>query len=1764
MSQKSQQHDGDLSFTVRMGGGRRMVYRLRPRRLLNRLLSLLLAAVGIQAHALPTGGQVSSGQGAISQDGSSLTVRQDSQKLALNWQSFGIGSGERVTFAQPSSSAVALNRILGNDPSQIYGQLNANGQVFLLNPNGVLFGSSAQVNVGGLVASTLQLSDADFMAGKTTFSGTGGTVGNQGTIAAADGGYVALLGGQVSNDGHISARLGTVALAAGKRITLEFGGDQLLNLQLEQGVVNALAQNRQLIQADGGRVLLTARGQDALLSGVVNNSGIIEAHTVAEQGGVIRLLGSMDGDTVQVGGTLDASAPNGGNGGLIETSAARVQVAPGANITAAALAGQGNGGQWLIDPADIVLDQGLAGALQHTLNGGTSATVATAAGGGGNGDITVAAPVAWDSASRLSLNAYRDVRVNADLTGSGGGSVVLRADAQGIGTGTVAFGGGRIDLQGGSGAAGQNTVAIYYNPVSYTDAATRADLSGNPYLPYVSHGTLGAYMLVNDLAHLQQIEGNLGGAYALGKDIDASASAGANWDAASSTYLGFAPLGAAGAGFGGTLDGLGHTISGLVVNRPQATYAGLFGSNSGTLRNLGLDGGSISGQNYVGALAGANSGSIDNVSSSATVNVIVGGAVAMDSGSTLANAAASGAVNGSVIQVGGLVGTNSGSIRHAQASGAVNVSIGSVLAIAEATDGGPYGNAISSATALGAVNGSSISVGGLVGANSGSIEQSSASGDVSASIGSTSATALASVSGNDGMLAGATQSTAIAIGAIDGSFIGIGGLVGANSGRIEQASASGDVRSSIGSTNATALGAVSGNTGNTVDGSLVGSTLSNAYAAGAVRDSLVGVGGLVGFNSGLIGMSDATGAVSASIGSTNAVALGSVSAHAAAGGQVVGTTDSNATAIRALGGSALGVGGLVGFNAGTIRDAYAMGMVRGAVGATNATADGATLLTAEVGGLAFGSSRSSAEALDPASGSAGIGGLAGINTGMIVNTYATGYTTATAGANIQVGGLVGLNGGSVSDSFWDVQTTGLASSDGGSGRSTAELMQQATYPQYDAVSGRGWDFSRTWGIVDGVSYPYFRWQFGAAPQIVSGTVAGAGGGNTVQAVMNGAPLRDTGTGANGFYYFALPAGTVGNKVPLLTYVADNAALAGGHLRLSDGGHQTGMDIDPRTLTVSSRAGSVANSDLATAGGQWSGNGMPYRVVGNDVTLSGGFLFRTVNRTPFVLDGDLAASGGMRFDGTLTLEQDAALNAGGGDVAFNGAVSGAHALTIDSGGSVSQAAPITVAALELLGSHGNYQLTNAGNRVGQLAADTGTLDFVNDGSLLVGSVGQTRGVTTSGSTSLVAAGDDSDLTLEQGLHAGAANRGDTSVLLAAGRNFINHAGAGAIDAGSGRWLVYSASPDADSFGGLASGNLPLWQRTLAGNPPAAIAESGNRYLFRLQPQLTVSADNLRKTYGDALPLTASISGLVDASRYGNVFTQETISGAPMLVSAGAAASAPVTAMPYLIAVNEGSLVAPAGYGVTRYVNGTLTIDKAPLTVQADNQSRLYGDANPLLTSTISGFKNGETLDTSGVSGTAFLSTDADRASNAGTASIAVAPGSLAAGNYVFSTFQPGTLTIGKAHLTVQADNQHRLYGDANPRLTSTISGFRNGETLDTAGISGSAALFTGAGPTSVGSQVIGVGPGSLTAGNYDFEPFIPGSMTIVLNPFSYLDNGMCGWFANAAQAPGECHGSRLSGTQFALRPAPAEPELLEVRQGGLALPLQMKAAAIRLP
>ncbi|MBD8872544.1 YDG domain-containing protein [Rhodanobacter sp. DHB23] len=682
----------------------------------------------VAANALPTGGQVTGGTGQLAQHGNTLTITQQSQNLSLNWQTFDIGSQSTVDFVQPNASAIAVNRIADTNGSRIFGHLDANGQVFLINPNGILFGKSAQVNVGGLVASTLDVDDNTLDTGSLSFSGTGkGSVTNLGTINVAGGGYAALLGNQVVNQGAIHAQLGAVALAGGSAVTLSFSGDKLVGVRVDQGALDALAQNGQLIEADGGNVWMTAGARDSLLASAVNNTGTIEAQTVQNRSGHIMLLGGMDAGTVGVGGTLDASAPDGGNGGQVETSAAQVNVADTARITTAARLGLA--GTWLIDPSDFTVAPSggnMTGAtLTSELAGGPVTIQSSAGTAGGSGNINIDDNVSW-SLHTLTLTAANNVNVNATMTASGtAGLAVNTATANG---GDAAVTGGTLNMGlGSSGFVGQ---------VNFTGSGNSLTINGHSYTLVNSASTLGGM--------------GTSGFYALAGNLTLSGN--------------FTPIGDSTTAFSGVFDGLGHTISGLSITNSTATDVGLFGASSGTIRNVGLLNESVSGTSQgasIGGLVGDNSGTINNVFMTGTVSGAgnpsnasdqgggewVGGlAGANESGGTISNAYATGAVTGSSYSanLGGLVGTNYGTIRNAYATGSVSGSYSGTLPEADNIGGlvGFNPGTIVNAYATGSVSSAKITysgsnygnaIGGLVGYNygNGSITDTYATGTVS-------------------------------------------------------------------------------------------------------------------------------------------------------------------------------------------------------------------------------------------------------------------------------------------------------------------------------------------------------------------------------------------------------------------------------------------------------------------------------------------------------------------------------------------------------------------------------------------------------------------------------------------------------------------------------------------------------------------------------------------------------------------------------------------------------------------------------------------------------------------------------------------------------------------------------------------------------------------------------------------------------------------------------------------------------------------------
>src|SRR5215467_11728690 len=311
--------------------------RTRPiRAIVAALLPGVAAAFPSSAQQLPTGGSVAAGNVSIGtpQHGT-LNINQSTNQAIINWNTFSVGVGGTVNFNQPGASSATLNRVTSSTPSSIAGTINAPGTVMLVNPNGIAITKSGVVYTGSFVASTLGIKNEDFLAGKYNFQGNGASapVTNSGRINVSNGGFVALLGGRVSNRGVISAKLGKVALGSGERATIDLSGDGFISVavpsnqvqNLRDGRGHALVSNKGKINANGGTVYLSAATAANALQQAVNVPGSVRANSVGVRGGKIVLNGG-EGGIVNVGGTLAANGGRSGNGGSIAIAGAKISV----------------------------------------------------------------------------------------------------------------------------------------------------------------------------------------------------------------------------------------------------------------------------------------------------------------------------------------------------------------------------------------------------------------------------------------------------------------------------------------------------------------------------------------------------------------------------------------------------------------------------------------------------------------------------------------------------------------------------------------------------------------------------------------------------------------------------------------------------------------------------------------------------------------------------------------------------------------------------------------------------------------------------------------------------------------------------------------------------------------------------------------------------------------------------------------------------------------------------------------------------------------------------------------------------------------------------------------------------------------------------------------------------------------------------------------------------------------------------------------------
>ncbi len=714
--------------TAQRGKPARSVQALAVLALCGSLASTVAAAAPppVSAQQLPSGGALAAGQASWSSQGNTLTVQQNSQRAVINWQKFDLGSNARVVFNQAQGrNAAILNRVLDNQPSQILGRMEAPGQVFISNPYGVIFGAGARVDVGSLVATSLSSSDADFMAGGRVWQRQGalGAVSNAGQLTAQDGGYVALLAPEVRNEGVVLARAGTVALAAGESVELQFAGLGLSGIKIDPAALKTLVENRQALLAPDGMVLMSARSADQLRSGVVNQQGRVSADSLRARGGRVFL----EADQIQLGeaSRIDARGATGGGqvlvGGGWQGSgdlhqASSVSMKAGAQIDVSATH-KGDGGQAVLwsrvgqagartEVQGRILAQGgeqggAGGQVEtsgHALEFSAAQVKASARVKGeksgqwlldpGNVNVGTAEAASLVSALQGGTDTVLaavagggeagDLTVASKISWSSAAKLTLSADRHLTVNAPISASSGSLVLNYGQGqVAAGNTAQLGINaPIDLSagpNYSTKQGSNGST-LVHTVITSLGTASSSND-GSLQGLVGNLSGRFVLGANIDASATSGWNSGA------GFNPIGLTASPFTGSFDGLGHVVSNLTIQRPGATDVGLFGSlgSAGKISNVGVVNANIRGYEQVATLVGFNQGLVTRSFGTGTVqgrHYQVGGLVGHNLvGATVSYSYATASVTGQDagnLNIGGLVGGNGGVISNSFATGAVS------------------------------------------------------------------------------------------------------------------------------------------------------------------------------------------------------------------------------------------------------------------------------------------------------------------------------------------------------------------------------------------------------------------------------------------------------------------------------------------------------------------------------------------------------------------------------------------------------------------------------------------------------------------------------------------------------------------------------------------------------------------------------------------------------------------------------------------------------------------------------------------------------------------------------------------------------------------------------------------------------------------------------------------------------------------------------------------------------------------------------------
>jgi filamentous hemagglutinin family protein len=1641
-------------------------------------IALAVALALAAPHAVlagPAGATVVSGQVQITQPNSQTTVvRQGSDKAIVNWTSFSIGAGESVQFQQPGANSVALNRVTSAaTPSEIYGSLSANGKVFLINPAGIVFGRTASVDVGSLVASTLDIGDDDFLAGRYRFQDAGGagSIRNQGSLSAAERGTIALLGAQVNNEGTITARLGTVGLAAGGKVSLDFSGDGLTRIVVDAGLINALVNNGGAVLSEGGQVTMTARALGVLADTVVKNSGVVRARSLVERDGRIVLDGGEG--KVDVAGTLDASGlATGQHGGAVTVLGKGIVLAHGGEIDAR---GDAGGGTVLVGGAERGADPALPRAASTTMEAG-SVIHADASGAGDGGTI-----VLWsDGALRA------------------GGSLSARGGAQAGNGGLIETSGHSIDTAGlaaDASAARGKAGTWLLDPDDFEIAAPQAAIIAS----VLNTGTNSITDSTGSITVSADIVKSIGADATLtlkaARDIimyggptirSTSGRLHVNFNANSAGRVNPDVEAQETTGVGAIVLDFGSTIE----------------TNGGDIRFYGQDD-ALNGR-AVGHDSHAAGIRLDHATLDTRVDGgPVGGSIVMRaSGASAADTPFFSGGTGIEVVTSALR-SGSGDIRLDGHGGMGRIFVG------EGTERGGSGAGIDLDLEYGGdieTTSGAISILGSDGGDRASNDPDSlglhAAGSIGLNVHLGSGRSIRSDSGD-------IELHGISNGMPDPEYSGTtGAYLYVSGGSIE--SARGSI--AIIGENGTQRTSVDDNLGSSHPSESTGLHISlydGAISApgGSIR--------LQGENRRLPGLE---------AGESNGTYLYLYQSRISAGGAVSVTGSDGAIATAADG---------------------------------PATVD--PEFFAESTGLSV--SMQEGSAIRTAAGDIELRGTT-YGTGNPLLSSALGTYLIMYGGKIESGGRLGIAGiaqgdgidGLAIDGSFFSTTAALSAGAGGmflagrgvSGTGLSLWNTAATTTSGGTISVAGESSSGTGAVISGVAL--------GDPDMTGNVVIRAGSGDASSAMLGfgeGGPssIRTSGVVTllpGGVDADGSPTAYADTPINVGIYVPGDFNIAFPQLGLG------GSGASRVVIGSAEHKGLIRFNDPTPFAGdltlQNDGAGSAGIELHSDVNVAGQL---TLSSGGTVAAGSSIAYGGPVTTAASRLLPLASLEYGGPVITatsllLHGARPESNFQLAFPGNRVSLfSATFDTPRSTQSVDHGDVNFTNTGAlTVGHLSG--------------MGFSTASNAATVINAPETVVAGDlvlntSGDLTLTNKV---STLGGD--ITLVTGGVFLNPNNS-QLTAGGGSWRVFADTWDDEVRGNLAPTQPRPNYYGCTWDSDCSAGIAGNHFFYRARPQLTIRADDAAREYGDADPvLRYSGSGLVNGDSLLDAALGGYASTAPLTASVGSYATngsftSPVgyqiVALPGTLAVtpatlllsvdNKGKVYGAADPALTAslsgfklgdtaavvsgltlstatgaaatagthaivganataanyrfvYQPGVLTVDKAPLQVIIDNKSKTYGDLDPALSASFSGFRYN---DTAAVVDGLSLSTVTGAAATAGTH--AITGSNASAANYTMA-YQPGTLTVARAPLTITADNKSKVYGAADPVLTATMGGFKYGDT--SSAVSGlTLSTATGA---EAGAGTHPIVASNASAANYAIT-FVPGVLSVDQAVLSYV-------------------------------------------------------------